>query len=195
MASTTTYAEGNTTTYPVWTMYLMWQYMWKHEILACKKRVASLMVFIYRYTFLTQNIHNISSSNWIIQWGHIISKMEVRQIWCYHTNSADASTPSKIWYSHSGDYERCCRFLGCHVVYCSRGPWCLHPQTSTMKMDAADSSETSPLIYQDNDVTSHEHASPKTMLTLNTTHFFYAISNDVPYYRTPYFCRQKHTWM
>ena len=61
--------------------------------------------------FLLKTVtHNIPSSNWIIQRGRVIWNMEVRQISCYHTNLADASTPSKICDSHNGDYELCCRF-------------------------------------------------------------------------------------
>jgi len=55
-------------------------------------------------------LHNIPSSKWIMQQGHVISKMEVCQISCHHTNLADTSTPSEIWKSHSGDCELCCRF-------------------------------------------------------------------------------------
>jgi hypothetical protein len=134
-------------------------------------------------------IHNMPSSNWITERGRVTSKMEVRQISCYHTNLADASTPSKIWDSHSGDRELCCRSRDVTFYAVVEDPWCLHLQMSTMKRDAADSSETLLLIYRDNDVTFHEHASPKPMLTLNTTHFFCLISNDTSAH--PYSSRQK----
>lgn len=115
MAPTTTYVEGNTTAYPVWTMFVPYvtAHVKTYEILACKTKssITDWHSSITDIRFLLKTVlHNIPRSNWIIQRGRVISKMEVRQISCYHTNLADASTPSKIWDSHSGAYELCCCF-------------------------------------------------------------------------------------